>query len=308
MGSPSCAVAILESLIHAGYPVHAVITQPDKPAGRGRHLTPPPVKVFAESRKLPVLQPTKLKDPVFIEALRSYRPEGIVVAAYGRLIPPPILELPPWGCINVHFSLLPKYRGASCVASAIRDGERETGVTIMKINERLDAGPILMQERVVIGPEETTEELEHRLALVGSRILLKTLGGLQEKTVVPCEQDESQASFAPLLKKEDGRIAWNLPASRVHDHIRAMVPWPVAFTHVDKKTLKVYGSRVMEDSNSESRKPGEIVDLGQEGIEVACGEGRILVTSVQPESKRRMSAADFLHGHAGSLQIGKVFE
>jgi methionyl-tRNA formyltransferase len=308
MGSPSCAVSILESLILAGYPIQAVMTQPDKPAGRGQHLTPPPVKIFAESRGLPVLQATKLKDPALVETLKSYEPQAIVVAAYGRLIPPQILDLPPWGCINVHFSLLPKYRGASCVASALRNGEKETGVTIMKINERLDAGPILIQERVAIGPEETTEELEHRLALVGSKILLKSLEGLKARTIVPREQDESQVSFAPLLKKEDGRIDWSLAAPRVHDHVRAMVPWPVAFTHVDKKTLKVYGSRVMQDPNAKHGKPGEITGLNQEGIEVACGEGRILITSVQLESKRRMNASDFLHGHAESLRIGKVFE
>src|SRR4030095_11654669 len=202
MGSPDTAVTVLKALLDAGHDVRAVVTQPDKPAGRGKQLTPPPVKIFAESQGIKVLQPTQLKEPSFENDVRRFEPKAVAVAAYGRLIPKTVLDLPPWGCLNVHFSLLPKYRGASCVAAAILNGEKETGVTIMKIVEKLDAGPIFLQEKTEIGPEETTEELERRLSVTGARLLLEALERLDAGTLGSREQDESQMIYAPLLQKD----------------------------------------------------------------------------------------------------------
>jgi methionyl-tRNA formyltransferase len=286
-----------------------VVTQPDKPAGRGKLLTPPPVKIFAESCNLPVLQPGRLMEASFEQSLRRFEPQVIAVAAYGRLIPNSILELPPWGCLNVHFSLLPQYRGASCVAAALLNGEKETGVSLMKIVEKLDAGPVYLQEKTPIGPEETTEDLEQRLSISGARLLLEGLERLEVGTLQSREQDESQMTYAPLLQKDDGRIDWNRRAPAIHDHIRAMVPWPVAFTHIDKTRLKIYRSRVVEDTRETGggEKPGTVLHFGREGIEVACGQGRLRITELQPESKRRMESADFLHGHAGLLKTGSLF-
>jgi methionyl-tRNA formyltransferase len=309
MGSPQVAVAILEELIQAGHEIRAVITQPDKPAGRGQHLAPPPVKVFAESHHLTVFQPTTLKDPKLIDALKSLKPQAIVIVAYGKLIPPEIISLPPWGCINVHFSLLPKYRGASCIATAIRNEEKETGVTIMRINEKLDAGPILKQQKVMIDPEETTESLEKRLTQVGGKLLLETLAELERNSLIPYEQDETQTTYAPLLKKEDGRIDWNASAEQIHNLIRAMIPWPVAYTFVDKNRIKVYGAKIAKEVRSEKleeKNPGQIIGLSDAGIEVVCGSGRILLTEIQPESKRRMNAKDFIQGHRNLLKVGTI--
>ena len=308
MGSPDTAVTILKALLDAGHDIRAVITQPDKPAGRGKQLTPPPVKIFAEARGVKVLQPSRLKEPPFEEAVRRFEPKAIAVAAYGRLIPNTILQLPPWGCLNVHFSLLPKYRGASCVAASLLNGDKETGVTIMKIVETLDAGPIYLQEKTEIGPEETTEDLEKRLAVSGARLLLEALERLDVGTLTPRDQDDSQMTYAPLLKKEDGLIDWNRSPQAVHDHIRAMVPWPVAFTHIDKTRIKIYRSRIVEgEAASREAKPGTVLHADPEGIEVACKDGRVKITELQPESKRRMVAADFIHGHAKLLKIGSQF-
>jgi methionyl-tRNA formyltransferase len=233
------------------------------------------------------------------------------VAAYGKLIPNEMLAMAPWGCLNLHFSLLPKYRGASCVATAIRNGESHTGVTIMRIIEKLDAGPILLQEKVEIGPEETTGGLEERLAKIGSELMQKALERLSQGDLAEREQDDSLVSFAPLIRKEEGHIDWKLPAQKIHDLIRGFQPWPAAFTYLDKMRIKVHESKIVQqESENRNQKagPGEIRKLSEWGIEVACGSGQVLLTEVQPENKRRMKAWDFIQGHHHLLQVGKSFE
>ncbi|MFO1519451.1 MAG: methionyl-tRNA formyltransferase [bacterium] len=307
MGSPNVAVTVLEGLVNAGHRVLAAVTQPDKPAGRGQQLQPPPVKTFAEARGIPVLQPTQLKqNQDLIDRLRAYEAQAVVVAAYGRIIPREILEMTPWGCLNVHFSLLPKYRGASCVASAILHGEKETGVTIMRVVDKLDAGPLLLQEKTPIGPEDTTGEVEAKLAPLGLSLLLKTLEELDAGRLKAREQNETEATYAPLIQKEEGRIDWNKSAPKIKDQIRAFLPWPVAFTHVDKTRVKVYASKISE--KAAKGKPGEILEISPDGLLVACGEGCLLLTEVQPESKKRMSASDFARGQSSQIKLGKVLE
>jgi len=310
MGSPQVAVTVLEGLMKAGHEIRAVVTQPDKPAGRGQHLHPPPVKEFAVRHSLQVFQPVKMKDPSLFENLKALEPRAFIVAAYGKFIPNEILMIAPAGCLNVHFSLLLKYRGASCVASAIRNGEKETGVTIMRISEKLDAGPILKQKEVAIAPDETAGELEQRLGPLGTQLMIQVLEDLEKGKIQESKQDEARATYAPLIKKEEGRIDWSLPAQKIHNLIRAFNPWPAAFTHIDKTRLKVYGARLerSQESGVRSQEVGKITNLRPDGISVVCGEGRLLISEVQPESKRRMSAWEFAHGHQTLVKIGQRFE
>lgn len=307
MGSPEVAVTVLKTLVEAGYPIRAVITQPDKPAGRGQKLTAPPVKTYAVSENIEVFQPASLKDPSAIQKILSYPAQAIVVAAYGKIIPKVILESPPWGCLNVHFSLLPRYRGASCVASAIRNNDSHTGVSIMKVVEALDAGPIYRQERLEIQPSDTTGSLEEKLALLGGRILLKILEELKLGSATLTEQKEKEVSYAPLLKKEEAAIDWKQPAEGVDRLIRAMNPWPVAYTFLEGQRVKIYKAQAFEENSSASSRAGEILKTEEDGIKIACGRGTLLITELQPENKKRMSAADFLKGHSSWFQTGKVF-
>ncbi len=320
MGSPPVAVVILEALLKAGHDIRAVVTQPDKPAGRGQKLSPPPVKSFAQEKGLKILQPTKVKSPEFLEELRSYKPQGIIAAAYGKILSQEMINLAPLGILNVHFSLLPQYRGASCVASAILNDEKETGVTIMHIIEKLDAGPLLKQQKIKIEETDTTGILEEKLAHLGSKLLLETLDEMKEGKITPHPQDESKASFAPLIKKEMALIDWKQPTRKIFNQVRAYNPWPVAFTHVDKKRLKVYGAKLpliptlspqgrgpgRERPRMRGRgEPGQIINLDNEGIEIACGDGKILLTEIQLEGKNKMSAKDFIQGHQELIQTGK---
>ncbi len=301
MGSPQVAVTILEALLQAGYEVRAVITQPDKPAGRGQNLSPPPVKVFAEKHQLQVLQPLKVKTPEFVEELKKFGAQALIVAAYGRILSQEILDVTPHP-LNVHFSLLPKYRGASCVASALLNDEMETGVTVMKVVEALDAGPILSQEKIQIHDEDTTGSLEEKLAQLGGKLLVKTLEQIESLT--PQNQEESQTSYAPLLKKENALINWAQSSRKIFKQIQAFNPWPVAFTRVDKQRLKIYLAEVLEDS-SLPVEAGRILNLSDAGIEVACSPGRILIKEVQAEGKNRMKAGDYLKGSGRNLTVGQ---
>ncbi len=310
MGSPEVAVIVLRALLEAGYLIPAVITQPDKPAGRGQKLTPPPVKVYAESKGIQVLQPTQLRDPLFLEQLKSYQPQTIVVAAYGRIIPNEILEFPSLGCVNVHFSLLPKYRGASCVVSAILNGDKEIGVTVMKVVQKLDAGPILGQSKIPLLSTETTGEVESKLAHLGGELLIQTLQALEQNSIKAIEQDEALVTYAPLLKKEEAKIDWSLSAEKINRLIHAMNPWPIGYTFVDKKRLKVYDGcekSDWSDKSDRSDRPGTILQISKEGIEVACGIGTLLLKEVQLEGKKRMQAYELSQGER-SLQPGKVLE
>ncbi len=277
-----------------------MVTQPDRPAGRGRKLTPPPVAVRARELGLRVLQPERLRDVQ--GELAGLAPEVGVVVAYGRLIPRWLLDLPKHGVLNVHPSLLPRYRGASPIPHAILNGDPQTGVTVIRLVEELDAGPILAQERVPIGPQDTAGQLEARLAQVAADLVLRTLEALERGTGTPQPQDEALATYCGKLRKEDGRIRWEEPAVRIERHIRAMDPWPGAFTTRKGQLLKVWRARVVGGEGS--GRPGEVVRVTREGFVVATGEGTLEVLEVQPSGGRRMSAADYVRGYR--IQPGEV--
>lgn len=300
MGTPAFAVPILRALIHSEDNVVAVVTQPDKPAGRGKKLSPPPVKVLAQKHGIPVLQPEKIKDPAFIEKLKDLAPDLIVVAAYGKILPKEILEIPPHGCLNVHASLLPKFRGAAPINWAIISGEKETGITIMLMDEGMDTGDILLQEAIPIGPEETAGELHDCLAELGARLVVEAIRGLKEGRIAPRKQPEEGVSYAPLLRKEDGLLDFSRPAHELAALIRGLDPWPSAYTYFRGKLLKLFRPQVI--SGETSAAPGEIVSL-EDGLTIATGDGLLQVKEVQPEGKKRMSAAEFVRGYRP--QIGE---
>ncbi len=298
-GTPEFALPSLEAL-HRAHELVAVVTQPDRPAGRGRKLTPPPVAVRARELGLRVLQPERLRD--VREELEAMALEVGVVVAYGKLIPRWLLNLPKHGVLNVHPSLLPRYRGASPIPHAILSGDPQTGVTVIRLVEELDAGPILAQEQVPIGPQDTAGQLEARLAQVAADLVLRTLEALARGTVNPQPQDEALATYCGKLRKEDGRIRWEEPAVRIERHIRAMDPWPGAFTTRKGQFLKIWRARVVPAEGF--GRPGEVVRVTQEGFVVATGEGALEVLEVQPSGGRRMSAADYVRGYR--IQPGEV--
>lgn len=293
MGTPAFAVGSLRALLDdGGYTVAGVFTQPDKPVGRRAVLTPPPVKVLAEQRGVPVFQPAKLRDEAALATLRGLAPDCIVVVAYGKLLPPALLEIPPLGCINVHASLLPRYRGAGPIAAAILHGETETGVTTMHMAEGLDTGDMIYQASTPIGPEETTPELHDRLAALGARLLLQTLPRLADGTAPRIAQDGALACHAPMLTKEAAAVDFTADSAAVHNLVRAMAGWPVAHcVWPDGGTLKLHAVRLAEGAGT----PGEVLD--ERCLIVACGQGAVRLCEVQYEGGRRMPAADFLRGH-----------
>jgi methionyl-tRNA formyltransferase len=295
LGSGSFAVPSLEALLDAGHDVAALVTQPDREKGRGQALAPPPTKPVAERRGLAVLQPRRVREPEAQEALRRLAPELSVVVAFGQILPRSVIDIAPRGTVNVHASLLPKLRGAAPIQRAIANGETETGVTTMLIDESLDTGPTLLSRSTTIGTEETAAELEPRLARMGAQLLLETVRGLAEGTVVPIPQDHSRATVAPLLKKEDGRIDWSLAAARVASRARGFHPWPGAFTFHEGRLVKVLRAR--EATAGAATQPGTITAVGPDGVTVACGGGTsVRLVEVQPESRRAMPAAAWAAG------------
>ncbi len=301
LGTPEFAVPSLRAL-RDKLELLAVVTQPDRPQGRGRKVAPPPVARLAREMGIPVLQPVKLRDPAVVEALRALRPDVIVTVAYGKIIPPQILSLPPLGCINVHPSLLPKYRGASPIQAALANGERETGVTIMYQSETLDAGDIILQRPVLIAPDDTAQTLEARLAEEGAHALLEALALIADGKVPRRPQDESHATYAGKLTKESGRIDWTQPAIVLVNFIRAMDPWPSAYTWHRGKTLKICKGEVL--GGAPSAQPGVVTEARRgEGFVVATGQGSLLISEVQPEGRRRMTADEYARGT--HLQVGE---
>jgi methionyl-tRNA formyltransferase len=300
MGTPEFAVPSLEALLKSGDPVVGIVTQPDRPKGRGQRLSPSPVKIIAQREQLPLLQPIKMKDAAFMAELSSWQPDVIAVAAFGRILPPAILSLPPRGCINVHGSLLPKYRGAGPIQWAIINGETETGITTMLMDEGMDTGAMLLQKKIAIGPEDTAGSLSSRLADLGGRLLLETLAQLKAGTLTPRPQDHSQATLAPLLKKEDGAIDWRLSAAMIANRIRGLTPWPGAYTFL--KTDRWMISRATAIDENTTLAPGEITAVTKEAIHVATGKGVLAIHELQPANGRRMPAAQYVAGHP--LQIG----
>lgn len=300
MGTPDFAAGSLKSLIDAGYEISAVITQPDRPKGRSGAPVFSPVKEVAVEAGIPVLQPERIKRPEETAKLLEYPADIYVVAAFGQILSKEILDQPKYGCINVHASLLPKYRGASPIQRVILDGEKETGITIMQMNEGLDTGDILYQKKYEIAPDETFETLHDRLMDLGGKALLEALPLIEEGKITPVTQDDSLSCYAPLIKKEDGLIDFSKTASQIDAQIRAFNPWPGAFTRLDGKTLKIWEAALCEKSG----KPGEIIDVDKNSFTVACSEASIRVTSLQAEGKKRMDTSAFLLGN--KLSCGTV--
>jgi len=298
-GTPDFAVPSLQVLLASDDQVVGVVCQPDRPAGRGQHLSAPPVKVVAVQAGVPVLQPDKVRTAAFLDALRQWAPDLIVVAAYGRILPKPVLDLPPHGCINVHASLLPKYRGAAPIQWAMLRGEPETGVTIMQMNEGMDTGDIRLQRATPIAADETYGALQARLAVLGAEALRAALTSLKAGTLPRLPQRDADMTLAPMLSKEDGRIDWSQAAADIARRVRALHPWPSAFTVLDGKLLKIH--RAHPTAPAAVAEPGTVVTL-DDGIAVATGTGTLVLDEVQLEGRKRLSAAEFARG--GQVRIG----
>ena len=299
MGTPDFAAASLEALIASRHEIQAVVTQPDKPKGRKGELTPSPVKVVAEGKGIKVYQPLKVRDEEFVETLRAYNPDVIVVVAFGQIIPLSILKMPKFGCVNIHGSLLPKYRGAAPIQWAVLDGEKETGITTILMDEGIDTGEILLKKTIKIDTDETSGSLFDKLMALGAETILETLDELEKGSLTPIKQGESPTAYAKMLTKAMGLIDFTKPAKELDCFVRGMDPWPSAYTLLSGKTLKLWKVRAVEGSG----KAGSVIDIGKESFTVACGEGAIEVLEVQLEGKKRMSAGDFLKGI--TLNIGQ---
>ena len=299
MGTPDFAAASLEALIASRHEIQAVVTQPDKPKGRKGELTPSPVKVVAEEKGIKVYQPLKVRDEEFVETLRAYNPDVIVVVAFGQIIPLSILKMPKFGCVNIHGSLLPKYRGAAPIQWAVLDGEKETGITTILMDEGIDTGDILLKKTIKIDMDETSGSLFDKLMALGAETILETLDELENGNLTPIKQGESPTAYAKMLTKAMGLIDFTRPAKELDCFVRGMDPWPSAYTLLSGKTLKLWKVRAVEGSG----KAGSVIDIGKESFTIACGEGAIEVLEVQLEGKKRMSAGDFLKG--STLNIGQ---
>ena len=293
MGTPDFAVPVLSRLAEAGHEIAAVYSQPDRPAGRGRRLVETPTKRFAGEYRIEVRQPSSLRSEAECAGLASLSPEVVVVAAYGLFLPPEALEIPPLGCLNIHPSLLPRYRGPSPVVSAILNGDDETGVTIMKLDEGMDSGPLLAQAKVQLGSRETGTELTRRLFDIGADLLVDTLPGWASGDIPAVPQEESRATFTTLVKKEDGEIDWTHDAVRTARMVRAYEPWPGTFTHWDGKLLKILDAKWVDGATS----PGHVVGLDGSGIGIGTGDGLLAVDRLQMEGRRPSDAQDFVRGY-----------
>lgn len=293
MGTPDFAVPSLQALLGAGHEVCAVYTQPDKPQGRKQVLTPPPVKVLAQEHHIPVYQPLSFKDADAQAQLRALEPEVIIVVAYGKLLPKAVLDIPPRGCINVHGSLLPRWRGAAPIQWSVIAGDQKAGVTTMQMAEGLDTGDMLLTYETEVGARETAGELFDRLAQAGAELLVETLDKLD--TITPTPQDDSQSCYAHMLDKQMAVIDWSKSAHEIDCLIRGLNPWPVALTTLDGARLKVYAAQPVSGAG----KPGEVLEGdAKRGLVVACGEGALMLEEIKLVGGKRMKCADFLRGHA----------
>jgi methionyl-tRNA formyltransferase len=294
LGTPGFAVPTLEACVEAGHEVAAVLTQPDRPRGRGQNAAASPVKQAALRLGLPVYQPERVRRPEAVEYLRGIHSDAMVVVGYGQIIPQVVIDLAPLGIINVHASLLPKYRGAGPIQWAIVRGETRTGVTTMRINAGLDTGDMLLKAETEIGPDENAAELGQRLAAMGADLLVQTLAGLAAGSIVPEKQDDAQATLAPLLKKEDGAIDWSAPALAIHNRVRGLQPWPGAQTSFRRAPLHLWKTGIHGGVVSAATAPGRFVSL--KPLVVACGEGTLELVEVQMEGRKRINASDFANG------------
>jgi len=295
LGTSEFACPSLEALLSSSHETLGIITQPDRPKGRGRKLVPSPVKKIALNRKLPLFQPERIGDLSFLKVLESLSPDLMIVAAYGQILPPSVLSIPSRGCVNVHASLLPKYRGAAPIARALLCGETRTGVTTMLMDVGMDTGPILLSEETEIHEEDTAGTLQDRLSQMGARLLLRTIEGLETGSLSPRPQDNSVATYAPRLNKEEARIDWNTTARQLFNLLRAFDPWPGAFTFWEGRTFKLFRPRWEEEQTKEA--PGTVVRASAEGLRIAASPGYLLVREVQLESRPRMAVAEFLKGY-----------
>jgi methionyl-tRNA formyltransferase len=294
LGSGAFAIPSFEALFAAGHDVAALVTQPDKEKGRGRSLAPPPLKPVAEARGVPVLQPRRVREPEAQAALRAFAPDVQVVVAYGQILPRDVIEIPRLGTINVHASLLPRYRGAAPIQWAILRGETQTGVSTMHIDAGLDTGPVLLQRPLAIGPDETAGELEPRLARLGAEALVETLAGLASGSLTARPQDPARATLAPILHKEDGRLDWSRDPAALARQVRGLNPWPGAFALWNGARLGVWRARARAEAAP--TVPGQLLGRDGDALLVACGGGALALLEVQPEGRRRMSGAAFSLG------------
>jgi len=296
MGSPEFAVPTLSALA-ARYPIVGVVTQPDRPAGRGQVLTSPPVKILAEQLGLPVIQPERLRRPEAMEQLRAWAPDLIVVAAFGQILRPEVLDLPPYGCINVHGSLLPRWRGAAPIQAALLNGDHETGITIMRMDPGIDTGPILSQAALPILPDDTTGTLSVRMAELGAHLLIQTLPKYLSGEIVPQQQDDTVATYAPMLKKEEGRLDFNRSAAELANQVRAFNPWPSAFTDWQGLLLKVHRAASVPAAVPGFAPGSPVIAAGMPAF--ATADGWLLLLEVQPAGKKAMPGKVFLQGARG---------
>jgi methionyl-tRNA formyltransferase len=305
MGTPDFAVGALEAIIKAGHEVVAVVTQPDKPKGRSGQMQFPPVKECALKYNIPVFQPAKIKTPEAVEELRGYSADIFVVAAFGQILSKEILDMPRLGCVNIHASLLPKYRGAAPINWCIIDGEEKTGVTIMQMNEGLDTGDILTVKEVPIDKKETAETLFDKLSVAGAELIVDTLPKLANGEVTPIQQDDSKSSYAKLMHKSLGKVDWTKSAVSIERLVRGLNSWPSAFTSFNGKTVKLWSCDVVSDTDNKG-EAGTIVNVTKDYFDVACGEGVLRVLELQLEGKKRMDTKSFLLGN--QWKVGMRFD
>jgi len=294
MGSPEIAVPSLRALVEAGHELLAVVTQPDRPKGRGQVLSPPAVKLAALGLGVPVLQPEKIRTAEFAAELKALQPDLLVVVAYGKILPPDVLKVPEICCVNLHFSLLPKYRGAACVAYALMAGDEESGVTTIVMEEGLDTGPILLQWSEPILPEDTAGSLSLRLSELGAKAVVQTVQGLERGNLRPVPQEEAMASYAPLLKKEQGKVDWREPAKTLLNLYRGLTPWPGVFGFLEGR--RIVFSELRLGSEAAQGQPGALRQGPRGGMLVDCGSGSLEVVRLKPEGKSVLPAADFMRG------------
>ncbi|MDC3416443.1 methionyl-tRNA formyltransferase [Aquibacillus salsiterrae] len=305
MGTPDFAVPVLERLVEENYEVVLVVTQPDRPKGRKRELTPPPVKVAAKKHGIPVFQPEKINEEEAYTQVLNYKPDIIITAAFGQILPKALLEAPELGCINVHASLLPELRGGAPIHYAIMQGKKETGITIMYMVEKLDAGDIISQDKITIEEDDHVGSLHEKLAKVGSNLLSKTLPNIFNKQITPLKQNEELATYASNIKREQEKIDWSKPSGDIYNQIRGLHPWPVAFTTLEGKTIKIWWAIPVNKSYQDAQY-GEIVSKEEDGFIVCCGDQYGLkITDLQPAGKKRMDARDYLRGSGSGLQVGQ---
>jgi len=303
MGTPEFACPTLQRLIDRGENVIAVVTQPDRPKGRGQKPEAPPVKTLAERHGIPVFQPVKVRTPDAVDHIRELAPDLVVVVAFGQILPQRLLDIPRFGCINVHASLLPRYRGAAPLNWCLINGETETGVTTMQMDAGLDTGDMLLTKRTPIDPNENARSLHDRMSLLGAEALTETLNLLVAGKLQPLKQNDAETCYAPLLKKETGEIDWSKKPGEIKNLVRGVTPWPGACTRLNSLLLKVFTVRTAEGAG----EPGTILVAGRDGIEVACADGSVIIEELQLEGKKRLPAREFIAGYAlqPGLRLGK---